>query len=1147
MSSILTPHKKNEIKYKDDQVVFQNFNEPSMREFKAFLNNPDFKAVSKDPDMNFWSIGGAFGLYKIPVDEVSKFFKLYDQCRKSGLRLNFMERHVPEASLVHDYDIYQIDKKDCLSTTVIYKVVQETCETIKEMINFSDIASERIIYILVTKRPLVEWDEDKKAWKNGLHVYIPSIKLEDKPSRHLLLINMKKRRKVEEIIGKFVVESEINGIIDIASAWFPPLLFGSAKAGKDPYELNNVYKMIVEPNGDYIIQNDTELMIYNNDQIRLASKTKPNEDDDEDDANANKRINKINLSHEISTSSKGKYIKSHVYKFKSIFNQDLDRMRLKAETRGIREDDEVDLVNMYNALSYLTINDHNAEYIKEILDMLPKKYYDSYNLWFKVIYILANTCVLYKPLAKWFSRKSTKWSSIEEFDKKWEEAMYGERYSLHITHLYKWARKYNKDKFKELDNNSAYRIVQNNAFDSIVEGDLQHDHFAKILDILLKNKYVSDAMDNKNKSFIWYEFIFPDDKARPGQVYKWAQIENPVNMYIYISEKIPNLMKQVMENIKNQMANIEDDKDKRKYYQKIVSNLQKSGRKLSCNTFREQVVKSASMRFLKPNFGKELNQHEFTLGVGNGVLLMNSEGALPQLVKQYNDLNVSHFTETMYVEFDPTDPVTQKILLALRTRHPDNHTDVYEYVMGFHASSIDHRPRAHLFLMITGPGRNGKSFGSELHKNALGDTYARAMPVTMLTTEEAGPGAADPVLLTTKDSRYCMYSEGPKCVALYTPRVKRMTGGDTQSARQLYSGDVENFNPRCCHVAFSNFDFEINESGFAIWERIRYVVFPMTFKRQSEYDPKDPYQRILDRTLNDEFVQKAETKAKYLSIMVFYHMKLMHHYDGIVDNIPHPTVNKMSMTFQIEQDTIAKFAQQHLVKMGPGAKDDKDAEPPMRSIAITKQYISWYSSNIKDRANLQPGYIDKTIKESIFKKYLKDTHGVFFLKKGYRLRESEISQLQEGETLEISIEKAKDSTDEIHFKPETPTEFLERVKEEWGVLKAHDKRVKAKSTNINEYDDFNADGDESEVEEKEDYDNPTESLANKTKTKVFDMEGSVLDDLMNGKKPYAQYQEELKDQIETIQEDISDIDSDAEVVTSSYKAEDDMVDLLSFL
>lgn len=1138
MSSILAPPKKKESKYKDNEVVFQNFNEPTMREFNAFLNNSDFKATKGDPDMNFWSIGGTFGLYKIPADEIVKFFKLYDQCRKNGLKLNFMERHLPTASLVHDYDIYQIDKRDCLTTTVIYKIIQETCETIKEMINFSDVISERTIYIIVTKRPLIEWDEEKKAWKNGLHIYIPSIKLEDKPCRHLLLINMKKRKRIEEILQEFVVESQLPGVIDIASAWFPPILFGSAKPGKEPYELNNVYKMIIEPGGDYIIQNDNELVTYNSDQLKSSSlpTTKKKEDDEDDEAP--RRIDKINLSREFSTSCGGKHIVSHVYKIKKSYTQDLDRMRLKAETRGIREDDEVDLVNMYNALSYLTVNDHNAEYIKDILDMLPKKYYDTYNLWFKVIYILANTCVLYKPLAKWFSRKSDKWSSIEEFDKKWEEAMYGERYSLHVTHLYKWARKYNKTKYNELDNNSAYRIVQNSAFDAIVEGDLQHDHYARMLDVLLKNKYISDSVDKKNKSFLWYEFIFPDDKSRPGQVYKWAAIENPVNMYMYISEKIPNLMKLVMENIKNQMKNAEDDKDKIKYYKKIVANLQRSGRKLSCNTFREQVVKAASMRFLRPNFSNELNQHLYTMGVGNGVLLLSPDGSLPQLVTQYNDLNVSHYTETTYVEFDPTDPVTIKILLALRTRHPDNHTDVYEYVMAYHAASIDHRPRAHIFLMITGPGRNGKSFGSELHKNALGDTYARAMPVTMLTTEENGPGAADPVLLTTKDSRYCMYSEGPKCVALYTPRVKRMTGGDTQTARQLYSGDVENFNPRCCHVAFSNFDFEINESGFAIWERIRYVIFPMTFKRKDEYDARDPYQRILDRSLNDEFVQKAETKAKYLSIMVFYHMKLMHHYGGVVDNVPHPTVEAMTMKFQIEQDTIARFAQRHLIKMAPGASDDKDAEPPMRSITITKQYISWYSANIKDRANLQPGYIDKTISESIFKKYLKDTHGVFFLKKGYRIRESEAQPLQEGETMAISAEKVTESTKENHFKKETPLEFLDRVKEEWEVLKAHTKQVKSKNTNFNEYDDFNADGDDSE-DEKDDPDNPTESMAKNSKAKAFDMDDSVLDDLVNGKKPYDQYQTELNNEIETLQDDVPD--------TNNYKAKDDMVDLLSFL
>jgi phage/plasmid-associated DNA primase len=1156
---MLSTNKNNKLKYNDSQVIFQNLNEPSMKDFKVFLNNPDFKAIKGDKGdkkMNYWSIGGSFGLYHIPDEYKIKYVKLYDNCRKAGLRLNFMESQPINGSLFDDYDIYQIDKVDCLSTINIYKMVQETCENFKEMIDFSDIISERTIHIVVTKRPLVVWDEEKKAWKNGLHVYIPSIQLESKADRQLRLINMKKRKGIENIIGPSVIESEVANIIDIGSAWVPPLLFGSAKVGKEPYVLNNIYTMTVEANGNYILQNDADLMIYYREQISNPTKSRKKkkksdyDSDEEDDYRQKKKyLNEINLTQEFCTSIPGKYIKSNVYKMKSCYTQDLDRMKLKAQTRGVRDDDQTDLENMYNAMSYLAVNDHNATYIKEILDMLPPKYYDTYTLWFKVIYILANTCILYKPLAKWFSRKSSKWTTVEDFEGKWTEAIHGQRYSLHITHLYKWARKYNKSKVRELDDNSAFQLVQNFAFDEIVEGNLQHDHIAKIMDILLKNKYVSDAIDKTNKRFLWYEFIFPDDKARPGQIFKWATIENPTNMYLYISEKIPNLIKQVISRAKNQMTKIEDDKDKIKYYGKIVANLQKSGRSLSNNTFREQVVKAASMRFLKPHFSKELNQHEFTMGVGNGILLLSSSGALPTLVQQYNDLKVSHYTETAYIEFDPDDPITQKLLLALRTRHPNDHTDVYEYVMGFHASSIDHRPRAHLFLMITGPGRNGKSFGSELHKNALGDTYARAMPVTMLTTEESGPGAADPVLLTTKDARYCMYSEGPKCVALYTPRVKRMTGGDTQTARGLYSNDVENFNPRCVHIAFSNFDFEINESGIAIWERVRYIIFPMTFKSERDYNPADPYQRILDRTLNDEFVQRAETKARYLSIMTFYHMKLMHLFDGVVEKIPHPTVDQMTLTFQIEQDTVTKFAQQHLVHMAPGEADDEDAPAPIRAIQIAKKYILWYGANIKERSNLQIGFIEKTIKESIFKNYLKDTHGVYFLKKGYRLRDSEVEELKPGEKIAIVLtreDKNLPAGSEPYFKSETPIEFIARVKSEWEELKLHDRKIKAKMNGISAYDDFNEEGDEDDSIVLDDDSNPNESMAKKSKDKAFEMDTSVLDDMLSGKTPYAKYKDDLITEIETIQDDQLSENEDQDEVPG-IPSEDGMINLLSFL
>lgn len=1137
---MISNKKENEVKYKDEDYIFQEYNEDAFKSFKQFLNTPEFKAEKGDTEMNYWENGGSFGLYKIPTDNVDQYFQYYDKCRINKLRLYYVERYHKEASLVHDYDIYQKDKTDCMNKFNIYKIVEETCKCLVELVDFSDIVNERSIYLIILKRHMVEWDEDKQAWKNGLHILIPSIRLE-KASRKLFILKLKQRKNIEKDISKYLIPSEVNNLIDVAAAWVPQLLFGSAKKNKQPYLLNNIYKMNINSNGDFVIENDSELMTYNN-----------NISSSEDNA-ANRDEHKINLALEFCSSVPGKYIKTHTYKLKRKYEQDLDRLNLKSQTREHRDDDEIDLCNMYNALNYLTISNHNAEYLKEVLDLLPKKFYDKYNLWFKVIYILANTCIVYKPLAKWFSRKSSKWQSSEYFDVKWNEAMHGQRYSLHVTHIYKWARKYNRDKFLKLDNDTAYRLVQKNAFDSIVEGALQHDHFAKLLDILLKNKYVSDSLDSANKKFLWYEFIFPEDKAKPGQLYKWAKIENPTNMYLYISEKIPNLIKQVMENIKNQMANAEDDKDKIKYYKTIIVNLRKSGRNLSCNTFREHVVKAASMRFLKPSFSKELNMHQLTFGVGNGVLLFKMDGSKPSLVKQFNDLKVSHYTETLYVPFDPEDPLTQKILLALRTAHPDDETDVYEYRMGFHASSLDNRPREALFFCGTGPGRNGKSFGSELHKNMLGDTYGRAMPVSFLTQPDGSADAASPVTMCLKVARYCMYSEGPACVAFYLPKIKRLTGGDTFSSRGLYA-EEENFNPRCCHIAFSNHDFEIPVSDIAIWERIRYIIFPMVFKNEWDYDPTDKYQRIKDRSLNPEFIQRSDVKSRYLSIMSFYHMKLMHHWDGVVDKIPHPTVEQTTMNFRIEQDTITRFAQMHLIKVSPNDSDALSSPPSIRLLTIAKKYAIWFSTNIKEKSNLNIGFIKKTIGESIFKKYIETVHGIKFLKSGYRLKESEVEPLQKGEKMVIQLENKKTDTSvhnkkNAYYKPETPLEFLDRVKREWAELEEWDKQVKSKENSINVYDDYEDEGEDSDDEKYDKIDtNQNESVAKAKDNKYFNVSESVISDILAGNTPYKNQQNNdplSGDEYIIIRSDDDDEDqSDTEPV---YTASDPSVAMLAWL
>jgi phage/plasmid-associated DNA primase len=1154
----------NDVKYNDDEYIFQQNNEESEKKLRKFLNNPAYKAVKGDPEMNYWEVGGSFGSYKIPEEDKPIFFELYDECRKDKLRLYFVERYNKDkAGIVLDFDIYQIEKADCLTAITLNKIISETCDTIKEIIDFSNITNDVTIPIAIWKRPHIEYDEDKKAWKNGIHLIIPSLQLE-KTRRKFLLMKMLQRKKIDDILGGSVIESERSNIVDKASAWVPQLLFGSAKKNKQPYYLHGVFNLLVSSNGDSTIMNDAKLVNYNTSQINFKKFTKnssaksKNKKSDESTTDSfgetfnKKELAKYNLTKEFCSSYDGELISANQYDVKLQFASNIDKLKLSTETRMRRDDDELDLCNMYNSLNYLTMKDDNVEYIKDTMDLLPKKFYEKYQLWFNVIYILANTCVLYKPLAKWFSRKSSSWNAIE-FEDKWNEAVHGKRYNLHITHIYRWARAHNLDKFVKLDNDTTYRMVQKFAFDEVLQGDLQHEEYAQILEILLKNKFVSDTSDSTNKKFMWYEFIFKGDKARPGQTYKWSKIETPTNMYNYISMRIPNLIKQVIENIKNQMSE-QEDKEKINYYKGIINNLRKSGRRISQNPFKDHVIKAASMKFWRPNFHKELNLGQYTVGVGNGIIQLSPDGSSPILIDQYNDLKLSHYTETIYMPFDPENPLIQKILLSLRTQHRDSETDAYEYRMGFHAASLDNRAREAIIMLVNGPGRNGKSYGSELHKNTMGDTYATSMPVTFLTHADGASDNASPVLMSIKEARYAYYPEGPACVALYLPLVKRITGGDTLSGRGLY-GDKENFTPRCSHITFSNYDYEVPISDIAIWERIRYLYMGMVFLDEWRYDPTDPNQRIKDRSLNAAFRERADVKSAYLSILTFYHQKLMYHFDGVVDKIPHPTITKATMKFRISQDTVTRFAKEYLVKVSPNNIEALEATPSVRISNIANKYKIWFTTNIKEKSSLNTGFIQKTIEESIFKNYLESHLGTKYLKPGYRLKESEQDKLQDGEENVVKLGEDTDKEDpDAYFKSETPAEFIDRVRAEWKELQAHTVRSRAKDNDISMYDAYDENESESE-EEEENMDVNNESISKKVGTKQFNVSSSVINDILDGKDPYKKHRElaaaeaEAEAEAETEEQYVNnnnddDGESDNNITEYKYKLEDEMQQLL---
>lgn len=130
-----------------------------------------------------------------------------------------------------------------------------------------------------------------------------------------------------------------------------------------------------------------------------------------------------------------------------------------------------------------------------------------------------------------------------------------------------------------------------------------------------------------------------------------------------------------------------------------------------------------------------------------------------------------------------------------------------------------------VFWMAHGDGSNGKSTFVEVLQEVFGD-FATTLSTESLLSTRNGRGAADHTadLIPLVDARLAVTSEAGPNRALDLALVKRLTGGDTISARRLY-GEAFTFRPTHKLIVLTNTRPHIEEHDHAIWRRIQVLPF----------------------------------------------------------------------------------------------------------------------------------------------------------------------------------------------------------------------------------------------------------------------------------------------------------------------------------
>jgi len=816
--------------------------------------------------------------------------------------------------------------------------------------------SEQIFHAFIIQKPCVVktdymTDKQKSIYKDGFHLLIPEIQITRGYKRYI--IDQIIRSNVLEIafkeislikIDEFRREAEKNNdeinhssnlsppnlTLDKNSAHVPVMFYGNSNSGKKIYQLTYFCKIIIEKSTPLIIEpidveklksfdyfNDDnknernivnfiyELSLNYNACINHYNNTEDVFNTKDDSSN---KIFKKTRGHELKTPVKTNMI-VWLKKRKFSFIDDIGDKIKKIDANKPHDGDL--LLETDNSLSILMMENAEAGFIKQILDILPDTYYNEYDSWFKILCAIANTDLRFKAIGEWFSQKSPSYSP-SNFEKIWNDVITGtnkrtDKENITKATLIHIAQTVNKPKFEEIRSNSYTKILLQMAYAS--EGVIEHANVAKLLKHLIGNKFVVDTdPQGKPGSKCWFEFVLPEQEQKHGECFKWRkEFATPSVLHMYMSDVIPKIYNSVEEQIKV-FCDQQNEEGLANYHKKVRDEFKKSKNKLQNNTFQNGVLAQAIHRFLRRGFSEILDIQPNILGVGNGILEFSLKGA--KLIKSFHEIKISKYTSVNYIPYNPNNPFIKTIEQMAHDIYPEE--DFYNWVMCYYASCLTGKSKDKI-LAVWGPASCGKSTIVELVKTTLGFQYARKIPVSIFTEKAEKANEANSAKMLLNGILFAYASETKVGDTLNGSSFKELVSAEAQSARELFGTQKEFYNHATIYIC-SNHELKFDDPyDDALWRR--FCGYRHTVKFVTDPDPNNPNEKKLNESFMIDYVSQPEYQEAMLSILVHYKEKLDREYEGTMAKVPSETMTKYTEEFRNKQDIINRFITEQMFRL----------------------------------------------------------------------------------------------------------------------------------------------------------------------------------------------------------------------------------------
>lgn len=870
-----------------------------------------------------------------PASHVDEFFNNMETCRKEGIYMNFTERQFTDqyeySGIMIDLDIYQNVEASLLNHDVIIDIIDIIAASLHK---YLIIPPKTKISAITLKRKNLSFDVSKSAYKDGVHILIPEVMV-TKHCKKSIILDIAQANFADIIDGVHITNPKL---VDEMSYSVPVVLFGSCKVGSKPYDIWCVHEISYSA-AKFNVSNITDRVLAENYNFCRELALLPNSVVAHTDAGAAGLV----------PVSKSYPYKLWLRKKQYTLRDEYVNVELQPIINIDSEEDDIEV---------LLVTDLNTKYIQQLLELLDDSYCREYQKWRNVIYAIADCSKKYKPLAEWFSRRCPEKFDKGAFDTLWGNAIaQQEGAKITIRSLIYWAKLCNPEQYEETQKRNYKGFLLKTAIDN--DGTITQTDIAKLLYNILNYKYVCDTVGSgRGKSTEWYEFVFGDENdIRKGEQFKWRYEIEPFNINLFIQDKLTLIYVDVMNEIKNLIKNAQND-NHAKFFKKVELGFKNSKKDLGKAAFQRGIIDLCRARFMKRDFIALLDQDQYIMGVGNGVLeLPNAANNFQiKLINKYHEYKISLYTPVDYVPFTLDNTYIGELLEFIHRIYPE--PDVFEYMLMFYSTGLEHKSPNLLFLGHGG-GSNGKSTIIQWVNKALGNKYCKNIRMTLLTSPPEKPDSANSARMQLKGLNMAWADESDVAPVLNTMSMKMLVSPGMQSGRGLHK-DEEVFKNTATMMAISNYQFIIQSTDHGTWRRTLYYHYKSKFT--SNPDPTNKYEFKADSRWLYTYIEDPRRHEAMLSILTHYYHKLQTEYGGDLDNVKSPTIKAETEAYRATQDNVHRFITQFVVYSPntPGTALD----------TIAERYKIWYERTYNNNSKMTISTIHGSLKNSCLQKII---------------------------------------------------------------------------------------------------------------------------------------------------------------------------------